>query len=207
MKALPSAVCLVLVVAACASERPFSLEGPRSERTASDHTKNVPPHQEMPQVRAVSSAGPLKAAMVGQYMDAQERDFRGRLHSSGASIARIGDDLVVSWRNDVLFSGDDLSGEGERTVERLAELLRHYDRSAVQVGGYTDTRASAEESVSLSQRRAKAIAERLEGDGVSPDRVSFQGYGASHLRVATGPGMSEPRNRRVEIRIVAHPQA
>jgi len=207
MRPLPIVACLILVLAACATERRFSLEASRPPTTAPANAKSAPQHQETPQLRPVSSAGPLKAAMVGEYMDAQERDFRSRLRSSGAWVARIGDDLVVSWRNDALFSGDDLSGEGEDTLGRLAELLRHYDHSAVRVGGYTDTRGTAEENLSLSLRRAKAIAERLEAYGVSPDRVSFQGYGASHLRVATGPGMREPRNRRVEIRIVAHPQA
>jgi outer membrane protein OmpA-like peptidoglycan-associated protein len=202
MKSLLLAAGLFLVLSACASEKRFSLEGPRPQRTVST---TAPEHS--PQDRTIPSAGPLKAAMVGQYMDAQERDFRARLRATGALVARIGDDLVVSWRNDVLFSGDDLSGEGDSAVQRLAELLRHYDHSAIQVSGYTDTRGSTEESLSLSQRRAKAIADRLEAGGVSHDRVSFQGLGATHLRVATGLGQSEPRNRRVEIRVIALPQA
>lgn len=154
----------------------------------------------------VASAGPLKTAMVGDYMDAQEKDFRAHLRP--VAIMRVGDDLVVSLGDTVLFGdGDALSGHGHDTIERLAELLRRYDHSSVQVAGYMDTALAPESSMALSQLRAKTIADALVSDGVAQTRVSSQGFGSGRLKIATGPNMTEPRNRRIEIRVIAHPDA
>jgi outer membrane protein OmpA-like peptidoglycan-associated protein len=140
-------------------------------------------------------------------MDAQERDFRAHLHGSGATVMRIGDDLIVGWRDDLLFDGDSLSGRGAGAVSQLSGLLQHYDHSVVQIGGFSDTTGSADSNLRVTQRRAKLVADALVGDGITSDRVSSQGYGAAHLKVATGPDKSEPRNRRIEVRVIAHPQA
>jgi outer membrane protein OmpA-like peptidoglycan-associated protein len=37
---------------------------------------------------------------------------------------------------------------------------------------------------------------------VRGNRVTAQGYGATRLRIKTAGNVSEPRNRRIEIRIV-----
>lgn len=154
----------------------------------------------------VASAGPLKSAMVGDYMDAQEKDFR--THLRPVAIMRVGDDLIVSLGDTVLFGeGDALSGHGHDTVERVAELLRRYDHSSVQVAGYMDTALAPDSSMALSQLRAKTIADALVSDGVPQTRISSQGFGSGHLKIATGPSTTEPRNRRIEIRVIAHPDA
>lgn len=151
------------------------------------------------------TAGPLKTAMIGDYMDAQEKDFRSRLH--GVPVMRVGDDILVSLRQDLLFKGDALSSHGRDLIKHLAELLRHYDHSAVQVAGYTDTAGPEDSNRAQTESHAKTVADQLVSNGVGRDRVSSAGYGSSHLKVATGPGKNEPRNRRIEIRVIAHPQA
>jgi outer membrane protein OmpA-like peptidoglycan-associated protein len=138
-------------------------------------------------------------------MDAQEKDFRSRL--KGVLVRRLGDDIIVSIQNDQLFKGEALSGRGRDMIKHLAELLRHYDHSAVQVGGYTDTADPEDKNRAVTETRARMVADQLVSDGVSKQRVSSAGYGSAHLKIATGPGKSEPRNRRIEIRVIAHPEA
>ncbi len=206
-------LCAALLVAACAGERHYSLEepppGPDRMPWESPHAGPAATPSQHAQATAVhalpnvGSAGPLKTAMVGGYMDAQERDFR--MHLRGAGIARIGDDIVISLRNDVLFEGTELSSGGREVTERLAELLRHYDHSAVQVSGFTDTTGTTDQNLVVSQKRARLVADALVSDGVAGSRVSSQGFGASRLKIATGPDKSEPRNRRIEIRVIARP--
>ena len=145
--------------------------------------------------------------MVGSYMDAQEHDFRVRLHGESVGVARVGDEIVLSVRNDVLFNEDGLSGRGRDVIEHVAELLRHYDHSAVQVAGYTDSSGTDAQNYDLSTRRARMAADALIADGVPAGRVFAQGLGASHPKVATGAHRNEPRNRRIEIHVIAHPSA
>lgn len=205
-----SIFCLGLVLAACATKERFPPEAqsPHKARVVA-HARPATPHQPAaaPARPAVQSAGALQMAMVGDYMDAQEKDLRARLRPTGALVARVGDDLTVSWRNDMLFDGEGLSGRGTSAIEQLAELLRHYDHSVIQVSGFSDTAGTASEALERSRHHAKAIADNLVADGVSSERVTSQGLGATHLKIVTGAGKNEARNRRIEVRIVAHPQA
>ncbi|MBV9331677.1 MAG: OmpA family protein [Alphaproteobacteria bacterium] len=143
--------------------------------------------------------------MVGQYMDDQERALRARIR--GASVRRIGDEIVIGMQDDTLFEDDSLSERGRRSLIKLSEVLRRYDRSRVAVNGYSDTAGTPQHGIAVSQRKADAVAAALSWDGVDASRIAAQGLGAQHLRVMTGLNRSESRNRRVEVRIAATPQS
>ncbi len=147
---------------------------------------------------------PFEASNTGRYMDAMEHDLRRILH--GVPVGRPGDTLVLNFKSDAIFDRNGaLSVSGRNTFQVLAVALRHYDHTAIQIDGFTDTRLAQEESVKLSQRHADAVAAELRSDGVDAHRIAATGLGATHLKFATGEGKSEPRNRRVEVRIAPHP--
>jgi outer membrane protein OmpA-like peptidoglycan-associated protein len=149
-------------------------------------------------------SAPFEASNTGRYMDAMEHDLRRILH--GVPVGRPGDALVLNFKSDALFDkGGALSTYGRNTLQVVAVALRHYDHTAIQINGFTDTRLSQDGSVKLSQRHADAVAAELRSDGVDAHRISATGLGATHLKFATGEGKSEARNRRVEIRIAPHP--
>jgi len=149
------------------------------------------------------SAGPLTAKNVGAYMDGLERDLRHYLR--GIPVARPGDVVVLNLRSDDLFEKGSLSDDGRDLLRNLASALRHYDRTQVQVNGYTDTRAAPDQAIKTTQKHADAVAAELRADGIAGGRLMAAGYGSAHLKIATGDGVSEARNRRVEIRIAPHP--
>jgi outer membrane protein OmpA-like peptidoglycan-associated protein len=154
----------------------------------------------------VASAGPLKTAAVSSYMDGQENELRSRLRGQDVIVARRGDGIVLVVFNNMLFEGGaELSGNGTDLLRALAVALRHYDHTAIQIGGFTDTTGSPAQNADISQRRAKAVAGALSGDGVAGGRMSAQGFGEGNPRVRTGENVSEPRNRRIEIRIMPAP--
>jgi outer membrane protein OmpA-like peptidoglycan-associated protein len=153
--------------------------------------------------QTVPSAGPLKTAMIGGYMDNQERDLRQHLRGSGVGVARPGDDIVLNIRNDALFDGNQLSAAGRDVLVTVAVIARHYDHTAISISGFTDTTGTPEQNLAASQKRARAVADALVANGVASRRVSSQGYGETRLKIATGDHVSEPRNRRIEIRIAA----
>ncbi len=88
--------------------------------------------------------GALAGGLVGNYMDNQEADLRRELRSSGVSVRRVGDDIVLVMRNDILFqtNSSDLSPSAVRTIDDVARVLQHYDRTLINVNGYTDTTGS-----------------------------------------------------------------
>jgi outer membrane protein OmpA-like peptidoglycan-associated protein/outer membrane protein W len=89
-----------------------------------------------------------------------------------------------------------------RATEIISEAASDSKSSSVttlDVSGYTDTSGTPDYNMGLSERRAKAVAAQLETDGVPASEIEIHAYGETHLLVATGPGVREPQNRRVEI--------
>jgi outer membrane protein OmpA-like peptidoglycan-associated protein len=145
-------------------------------------------------------------AAVSAYMDGQENELRSRLRGQGVIVARRGDELVLNIPDAALFeSGADLSGGGASILQTLSLTVRHYDHTALQVNGYTDTTGAPDKNLDISQRRAKAVASALAGYGVSGNRIGAQGFGEANPRIKTGENVNEPRNRRIEIQISARP--
>jgi outer membrane protein OmpA-like peptidoglycan-associated protein len=88
-------------------------------------------------------------------------------------------------------------------LERLARMInRVLDRRPSEVfmiEGYTDAVGPAEDNLTLSDRRAEAVAVILTDEfGVPPENLVTQGFGEQFLKIATdGP---ERLNRRVSVR-------
>ncbi len=150
-----------------------------------------------------SSAGPLTAKNAGAYMDGLERDLRHYLR--GIPVARPGDVVVLNLKSDDMFEKGNLTDDGRDLLRNLSSALKHYDHTQVQVNGYTDTRADPDKAVATTQKRADTVAAELRTDGIAGGRLTATGYGSAHLKIATGDGKAEPRNRRIEIRIVPKP--
>jgi len=84
-------------------------------------------------------------------------------------------------------------------------VLRRYDRTQLQVNGYTDTVGSVEQNLTVSLRRAGLAGDALTRSGIAAGRIEVHGFGGTSLKIATGDHVNEPRNRRIELRIVPRP--
>jgi OOP family OmpA-OmpF porin len=101
----------------------------------------------------------------------------------------------------VFFDWDkaDLTDRARSIVKEAADNAARVQVTRIEVNGYTDTSGSPRYNQDLSVRRAQAVAGELVRDGVPRGAITIQGFGETHLLVATGPGVREPQNRRVEI--------
>jgi outer membrane protein OmpA-like peptidoglycan-associated protein len=104
---------------------------------------------------------------------------------------------------DLLFAvdSDRVSASLQDDLGALANNLRRYPDSVVEVVGHTDNTGTAAYNQDLSSRRAGAVASILISNGVSAGRVRAYGRGedqpiASNLTVA-----GRAQNRRVDITI------
>jgi len=197
-----AAASLAATLAACQSERPQP-----STNTPSAPSAQTPAAPSVATPPPVPTAGALAQAGVGKYMDAQEAELRARLKNSGVGVVRRGNDILLTIPNDKLFAGMELSSSGRSLLEALVPLLRKYDHTQVQVNGYTDTAGTPAQNLDVSQKRAGLVVETLTGAGVAEARTEAHGFGAMNLKVMTGDHVNEPRNRRIEMRIVPRPGA
>ncbi|MBV8800712.1 MAG: OmpA family protein [Alphaproteobacteria bacterium] len=195
----------VLLAYACAPEAAYYQAPPQ-------HPRPVTAPRPVPPSRAVAAA-PLESRQapqgtvsgrplgIAQYMDAQEVEMRGELRASGVASARAGNQLVLSLLEEKLFDGDgaEFTGPGRKMLSRIAVVLRHYGRTVVEIRAFTD--GATPVPAAGPRERARAVATALIADGVSPNRVYAQGYGAVRRQVGTGKQIVSPRDRRIEIRL------
>ncbi len=93
----------------------------------------------------------------------------------------------------------DVYPRAAQIIAQAASNSKTASVTTLDVSGYTDTSGTADYNQGLSERRAKSVAAQLETDGVPASEIEIHAYGETHLLVATGPGVREPQNRRVEI--------
>jgi peptidoglycan-associated lipoprotein len=90
-----------------------------------------------------------------------------------------------------------LSPEGQATVDRNLSAIK--SGSQVRLEGHADERGTREYNLALGERRANAVAQYLEANGVSKSRIEIISYGKER---PADPGHDESawaKNRRVEI--------
>jgi OOP family OmpA-OmpF porin len=96
---------------------------------------------------------------------------------------------------------DTLTPESQQQYREVFEDIRRRSVYQVEVVGYTDTLGNEPHNQQLSLKRAEAIRDRLIRDGLRANSISVAGRGDLDPAVPTGPQVSEPRNRRVEITV------
>jgi outer membrane protein OmpA-like peptidoglycan-associated protein len=151
------------------------------------------------QILAGSGISGVVGAAIGTYMDRQqERCAR----IPGATVRRMGDDtLLVRFQSDVLFVFDsaDLDPAGRSALDRMAEVVNDYRKTAVVVQGHTDAAGGQE----LSTRQADSVRRYLVGQGVEPERITAVGYGDAAPLASNDTGPGRERNRRVDVLLKA----
>jgi outer membrane protein OmpA-like peptidoglycan-associated protein len=83
--------------------------------------------------------------------------------------------------------------------QTLEALRKDWDRIPIVLVGHTDDTGSGATNATLSEQRARAVAEVFKAAGVSPERLYYQGAGSS---LPVGDNRTEDgrtRNRRVEV--------
>jgi hypothetical protein len=101
----------------------------------------------------------------------------------------------------VFFDWDrsNLSAQAQSTIQQAAQAYKSRGSARVTATGHTDTSGSDAYNMALSLRRANTVKDALVQNGVPAQSISVVGRGEASPLVATGDGVREPQNRRVEI--------
>ena len=99
------------------------------------------------------------------------------------------------------FDRSDLTSAARGVIADVVAALDGVANPIVSLVGHADTSGNAQYNVGLSQRRVNRVAQALADSGVNMGGVTRAARGEADPAVATGDGVREPRNRRVEIAI------
>ena len=106
----------------------------------------------------------------------------------------------VTFANDSARIGASEEPKLRASLGRIEEALsQHSEIRGVKlfIAGHTDTKGSAEHNLTLSRRRAQAIATWFVKQGLRLP-IFFEGFGEHAPKVKTGDEVDEPRNRRAD---------
>jgi outer membrane protein OmpA-like peptidoglycan-associated protein len=156
--------------------------------------------------RALKGAGigAITGTGVGYYMDVQETKLRQKLDRTGVSVTRDGDNIVLNMPANITFEVDraQVKPDFVEVLDSVAEVLKQYKSTLIQVAGHTDSTGSDSYNQRLSQQRAQAVGYELIKLNVQPERIETIGYGESRPIASNSSPSGRQQNRRVELYLV-----
>ncbi|UAB88394.1 OmpA family protein [Ruegeria sp. SCSIO 43209] len=150
---------------------------------------------------AIGAAG---GGVIGNQLDRQAAELRQQLANDGITIVNAGDRLIVTVPNDITFDTDSSTVRPALRADlvKVGQNLVNYPNSNVQIIGHTDSDGEASYNLGLSERRANAVADILQANGVSYARITTVGQGENNPIASNLTPEGKAQNRRVEIVVV-----
>jgi len=94
-------------------------------------------------------------------------------------------------------------GKGMELLDQLIVYVRKKSGMQIRVMGYTDASGIAENNLTLSRNRAKAVYDYLIGNGLNPKQVMHLGLGSENPIAPNRYKWGRDINRRIEIEFIA----
>lgn len=151
-----------------------------------------------------AGVGAAGGAGVGAYMDIQARKLRAELVGTGVQVSQQGDRIYLIMPGNITFdSNEAVIRQGFTPVlSSVAKVIKEYNKTMVQIYGYTDNTGSAATNNALSLRRANAVSNYLRLQGVNGNRIVTDGLGSSNPIASNATAAGREQNRRVEITLI-----
>jgi len=145
--------------------------------------------------------GALAGGGIGLYMDKQADKLRMQLQSTGVSVTRNGDSIILNMPGNVTFatSSSNISADFYKVLDSVALVLNEYEKTYVDVIGHTDSTGALQFNQTLSEARASSVARYLESQKVVSQRIITRGAGPSSPIASNDTPEGRALNRRVEI--------
>lgn len=150
-----------------------------------------------------AAVGGTAGALIGKYMDKQAAELEKELEN--AKVERVGEGIQITMQSGILFEVDSyaLKTVAQEELKSMANVLKNYPDTKIRIDGHTDSTGSDAYNQTLSERRARSVANYLRTLGVGADRLSETGFGESMPVADNNTAEGRRLNRRVEIGIIA----
>ncbi len=149
-------------------------------------------------------AGAAVGAGAGYYMDTQEAKLRQQLEATGVRVERIGDTIKLIMPGNITFdtSSSSLKSSFTDVLNSVVAVVKEYDKTLLQINGYTDSTGSFEYNQNLSEQRAESVARFFLNSGVAASRVRTAGMGPRDPIASNDTAAGRAQNRRVELSLI-----
>lgn len=148
-----------------------------------------------------AASGATVGGGIGYYMDTQAKKLEQELRSTGISVTQNGNNIILNMPNSITFEVDktELNNTAKRALFNVATVVNEYDKTNINVYGYTDSSGSDSYNLRLSEVRANAVSTFLINNKVKSTRISSVGKGESNPIASNSTAEGRAQNRRVQI--------
>lgn len=114
---------------------------------------------------------------------------------------RVGKKTVL---NNVFFETNSYELNQKSAVElnRLVQFLKSNPQLKIEIMGHTDNSGNEKFNLSLSENRAKSVADYLIQQGIDAKRITYKGYGEKFPVADNNTAEGRALNRRTEFKII-----
>lgn len=149
--------------------------------------------------------GALGGAGTGGYMDYQASLLRKELVGTGVQVKEVNGQVYLIMPGNITFDTNEayIKQSFQPVIVSIAKVLKEYDKTFIQVNGYTDSTGNDAINNPLSVKRANAVANFLKIQGVAANRIVANGFGSKNPIASNATAAGREQNRRVEIVLIS----
>ncbi|MGN0919406.1 MAG: OmpA family protein [Alphaproteobacteria bacterium] len=141
----------------------------------------------------------------GLYMDLLAKKLRKELRSTGVQVREVQGQIDLIIPDKVAFGNNQtkIQTSFQNALLTVTKLLNEYDKTMVQIIGYSDNAGSVLVNKESSLQRAEAIASFLKGHNVHAERIITDGVGPDNPVANNATPAGRQLNRRVEMTLIS----
>lgn len=148
--------------------------------------------------------GAAGGTAIGGYMDMQAKALRQELQGTGVQVSTYGNQINLIMPGNITFDANSstIKESFKSTLNSIAKVVNKYNKTIIQIDGYTDNTGTKSRNDFLSLQRANSVANYLKIRGVSGSRMNVDGKGSQNPIASNSNEFGREQNRRVEIKLI-----
>ncbi|MFG1423498.1 DUF4892 domain-containing protein [Roseixanthobacter liquoris] len=141
-----------------------------------------------------------RAAVLVEIVEPKAMDRRMEVVSAEQITGKMAaDGKAVFYGIQFDFDKADIKADSEPQLAEMAKFLKENATLKVYVTGHTDNKGTLDYNVTLSNKRADAVAKALAKAGIDPKRMTARGLGPLAPLASNRTEDGQAKNRRVEL--------
>jgi outer membrane protein OmpA-like peptidoglycan-associated protein len=141
---------------------------------------------------------------VSKNCDVTELEKYTEIEEQNLYMAPLLVDQVIRLNN-IFFKGRsaEFKSESNPELNRFVEFMKVNKKLIIELQGHTDNKGEAAENLTLSENRAKAVADYLISKGIKADRIQIKGFGQTRPIAFNKDEEGREMNRRIEFKVIS----
>ncbi|MDR3142924.1 MAG: OmpA family protein [Tannerellaceae bacterium] len=153
-----------------------------------------------------AAVGGAAGALIGKKMDKQKKELEAAVPDATVEAVNDGEALKVTFDSGILFAtnSSSVSDASKSALRNFSASLKQNPDTYIKVIGHTDNTGKVDYNQTLSEKRARSVYDYLMNQGISSDRMTYEGKGIHDPVASNATDEGRALNRRVEILIMAN---